>query len=169
MIGCIVTKLTQLLVGRGAILIRGADCPMYCIYYGYLFTHVTQHFILFPHCDRISSVLAIHGTYSVLCNWRSQCSHSSYAPQELALLSGPTPNWGSVRAVKGSNCEDSIQDNKSLGEESTKLLMHMQHQMEIKNFCNCNGELERANVAIENSGGRKKDRKWKPEQGNKVK
>lgn len=45
----------------------------------------------------------------------------------------------------------------------------MQHQMEIKNFCNCNGELERVNVAIENSGGRKKDQKWKPEQGNKVK
>lgn len=32
----------------------------------------------------------------------------------------------------------------------------MQHQMEIKNFYN--GELERARVAVENSGGRKKTR-----------
>lgn len=46
--------------------------------------------------------------------------------------------------------------DKSLGEESTKPLMHMQHQMEIKNFYN--GELERASVAVENSGGRKKTR-----------
>ena len=46
--------------------------------------------------------------------------------------------------------------DKSLGEESTKPLMHMQHQMEIKNFYN--GELERARVAVENSGGRKKTR-----------
>lgn len=46
--------------------------------------------------------------------------------------------------------------DKSLGEESTKPLMHMQHQMEIKNFYN--GELERASVAAVNSGGRKKTR-----------
>lgn len=32
----------------------------------------------------------------------------------------------------------------------------MQHQMERKNFYN--GELERASVAVENSGGRKKTR-----------
>lgn len=46
--------------------------------------------------------------------------------------------------------------DKSLGEGSTKPLMHMQHQMERKNFYN--GELERASVAVENSGGRKKTR-----------
>lgn len=44
--------------------------------------------------------------------------------------------------------------DKSLGEESTKPLMHMQHEMEIKNFYN--GKLERASVAVENSDGRKK-------------
>lgn len=45
---------------------------------------------------------------------------------------------------------------KSLREESTKPRMHMQHQMEKKNFLQ--GEWDRINVAVENSGVRKKNR-----------
>lgn len=53
---------------------------------------------------------------------------------------------------------------KSLGEESTKPLMHRQHQMETENFYS--GELERANVAVENSGGRKKT--WNGDQSTEI-
>ena len=81
------TKLTHVSVGKRATLIDLLTilCTVSVMS---IYTHVTQHFILSPHCDRISSVLATHGTYSVLCNWRSQCSRSACAPQELALFSG---------------------------------------------------------------------------------
>lgn len=84
--------------------------------------------------------------------------------QELALLSGDLHQTeAAYEQRKAPTVRIPFRTmDKSLGEESTKPLMHMQHQMEIKNFYN--GELERASVAIENSGGKRKDQKWRPEQ-----
>lgn len=90
-------------------------------------------------------------TYSVPCNWRSQWSHSAYAlPRVGSALWRPTSE---LRQPKNSKKAPTVRIpfrtmDKSLREESTKLLMHMQYQMEIKKLFQ--GELERANMATEN-------------------
>lgn len=89
--------------------------------------------------------------------------------QELVLLSGDLPlNWGSLRIAKGSNCEDSIQDN---GWKSKRGKHQTPHAYVIpdgdkKNFFKGNWKEptwpQKAKV-----GG--KDQKWRLEQGNKAK
>ena len=114
MIEGIVTKLTHVSVGKRATLIRLADYPMYCICYEYIYScnstlhsvsSLWQDFISLGHSRHIFCIVQLEISMQSL----SLCPTGAGS-----VLWRPTPDWGSLRAAKGSNCEDSIQDN---GEE----------------------------------------------------